>query len=164
MVAASDYAAEADETRERIAATVDELQDRLNPRRIVGDAVDRVQAQGNEILGQARDTLKTHPMAIAAVGAAIGLAFLTRAKIAHAKVDLGDDFESYTDYDDDLAIPQPTARLATKPTVVRPTSASNRIADNPVVAILAGLAAGALIGALLPASEAEASLWKRMES
>ena len=154
----ADYAAEADETRERIAATIDELQDRLNPRRIAGDAIDKVQTQGAEMLTQARDAVRAHPLALAAVGTAVGLALLTRSKLANAKVNLGDDFERYTDYDDGLAeeaAAPPVYMSAPQPAAVRNT---DRIAANPLVSILAGLAAGALIGMLVPATDGETKL------
>ncbi len=154
------YASEADKARDRIAATIDELQDRLSPRRIVGDAVGRVQIQGTEMLGQVRDAVKGHPLAIVAVGAAVGLALLGRSKLVHAKVNLGDDFDTYTDYDDGYAsdaAPQTLTRPSSPQTQPR-ASRSDRIAANPLVSIMAGLAAGAVIGALIPATDGESKL------
>ncbi len=164
-----DHEAEADKARHNVAATIDALQDRLNPRRVIGEAVDSIQAQGADLAGQARDIVRSHPLAIGAVGIAIGLALFTRSKLANAKVNLGDDYRGYTDYDDGYgAVEIPAVRYPDeddsdgRPTQRSPDGLSARANDavesNPLVSIVVGLAAGALLGALFPASEQERSL------
>ncbi len=147
-------AGDAEDTRERISATIDELQDRLNPRRIVGDAVDSVQASGQELIDKAIGMAKAHPAAIAAVGVAAGLAVFGSQRLKHARVDLGDRSESYSDYDDDYndrdaPVPERFALMR---------DSSSAVSDNPLVAVLVGLAAGALLGALFPETERERRL------
>jgi len=150
----SSIAGEAQDTRDRIGATIDELQDRLSPRRIVGDAVDSVQASGQELLDKGLGLARAHPAAIAAVAVAAGLAVFGSQRLKHARVDLGDRNESYSDYDDDYA-----DRVATEGehfALLRESGSA--VADNPLVAVLIGLAAGALLGALFPETERERRL------
>ena len=171
------FVAEADEARTRVTTTIDEIQDRLDPRRIVGETVDRVSAGSAQLAGQARDMVRAHPLALAAAIGAIGLALLARHRLANATVDLGDDLADYTDYDDGFGFAEteptrlyfdeeaedddePPARPARR---VRArmragaiaARASDKVDSNPIVAIIAGLAAGAALGALFPATEAE---------
>ena len=144
------FADEAEGTRERISATIDELQDRLSPRRIVGDAVGSVQSSGADLVNQGVALLRQHPLAFAAAGLAIGLVALGRNRLSHATVDLGETSEPYSDYDDDYA-PQPT----TERFALLRGKAGARVEDNPMVAIVVGIAAGALLGALFPETERE---------
>jgi ElaB/YqjD/DUF883 family membrane-anchored ribosome-binding protein len=160
-----EMAAEVEDTRERIASTIDELQDRLNPKRIVGDAVDGVKDQGMALFGQAKDVVSAHPLAIGAIGAALGLALFARTKLASAKVDLGDDFRGYTDYDDDhggygwrSASRYPDEAEYDNGGPALGARATQMVQDNPLASIVIGLAAGALLGALFPETEAEAKL------
>lgn len=158
---------EADEARDRVASTIDALQERLSPRRFFGDAVDSIQSQGSELVDQAKAVVKDHPLAIGGIGLAIGLALFARSKLAHATVKLGDDYKGYTDYDDgygDIAIPaqypdEPDDDVAPR----RPRALASRTADsvegNPLVSIVLGLAAGAALGALFPSTERESRLF-----
>ncbi len=168
-----DPESQADVARQKVASTIDELQDRLNPRRILGDAVERAQTQGNELAGQARDLVKAHPLAIGAIGIAIGLALFARSKLADAKVNLGDDFRGYTDYDDGYgAVGIPPVKYDDEPgdDDVAPSmgrrvaaltgSAGGRVEENPLLSIVMGLAAGAVLGALFPATESESRMLK----
>lgn len=165
-----EMAAEVENTRERIASTIDELQDRLNPRRIMGDAVDDVKNQGAALFGQARDLVSAHPLAIGGIGAAIGLAIFARSKLGHVKVNLGDDYRGYTDYDDDhngygwrsttqYADEADDTGAGQRPAVAQLAGrAGSVIQSNPLASIVVGLAAGALLGALFPETETERSL------
>lgn len=160
-------AADAEDARTRIASTIDEIQDRLDPRRIVGNAMDKVSGGSRQLVGQAKTAAQSHPLAIAAAVAAIGVALLARRKLARATVNLGDGLGDYTDYDDgfgydagetqrtfgdeiedDDAPSQPVRRQAL-------ASATGSVSDNPLVSIVMGLAAGAALGALFPSTEAE---------
>nr|WP_310525204.1 DUF3618 domain-containing protein [Polymorphobacter sp.] len=174
------FAAEAEEARTRVTSTIDEIQDRLDPRRIVGDAVDRVSGGGMQLAGQARDLAKAHPLALAAAIGAIGLALLARNKLNNATVNLGDDLGDYTDYDDGFGFaetqptrmyfdedgdaddvePTPPVRRVRRVRVkaragAMAARAGESVDANPLVAIIAGLAAGAALGAMFPATEAE---------
>ncbi len=157
-------AAEAEDARTRIAGTIDEIQDRLDPRRIVGDAVERVTGTSMQFLGKAGTTARAHPVAIGAAVAAVGLALLARNKLSKATVNLGDDFGDYTDYDDGFGFAEtrPTrlyddedGETAEAPARAALDRASAGVDSNPIVAIVLGLAAGAALGALFPATEAE---------
>ena len=172
------FTAEAEDARTRIASTIDEIQDRLDPRRMLNDAVERVSGGGVHLFGQLKDGARAHPLAIAAAVAAIGIAVLARNKLANARVDLGEVTGDYTDYDDDYGAV--TARpealygdeydsdalaqqggLAAAGTAARARAgavaarAEASVTSNPLVSIVLGLAAGAALGALFPATEAE---------
>ena len=147
----SSIAEDAEGTRERISATIDELQDRLNPRRIVGDAVGSVQASGAELLNSGLGVAKAHPALLAASGLAIGVALLGSSRLKRVRVDLGDASESYSDYEDDYEGRAPRERFA----VQRQEPATG---SGPLGAVLLGLAAGALIGVLFPETERERRL------
>lgn len=156
--------AEAERARGRIAETIDALQDKLDPRRIVGDAVGRVQDGGRQFAHRATDTVKAHPVAIGAAVAAVGLALFARHRLAHATVDLGDDLAGYTDYDDGFGVPDAPTDDAYDPAErygggdrvqALKASVSGGVDSNPLVSILLGVAAGAALGALLPTSDAE---------
>ncbi|GGE06521.1 hypothetical protein GCM10011529_11130 [Polymorphobacter glacialis] len=175
------YANEADEARVRIASTIDEIQGRFDPRRILDEVVSNVSGGSNKLMGQARQGAREHPVAIGAAVAAIGLALLARRKLANATIDMGDDGGTYTDYDDgfgfvegpshDLYGDDADAVVGNYPRPRKSLSgalgalnggrqqlagkAEGAIDSNPLVSILIGLAAGAALGALFPVSEAE---------
>lgn len=159
---------EAEEARSRIATTIDDIQDKLDPRRILGDVVDRVTGNGRQIVSEAGTAVRAHPLAIGAVVAAVGVALLARNRLSKATVNLGDDAGDYTDYDDGFGYSsdRPTRLYADEvdvdddaPPIARakaPASSSGgRVDANPIVAIVLGLVAGAALGALFPATEAE---------
>lgn len=175
-----DIAAQAEDARERIASTLDELQDALNPRKIVGDAVNNIQNKvgdgSQQLLGRAREVARDHPLALGAAVAAVGIALLARNRIGQATLDLGDDLDGYTDYDDGFGntdTPQlyddedyadddgggPTLSDRASALTARAGDlghrASDTVADSPLLSILAGLAAGAVLGMLFPATDAE---------
>ena len=142
-------AAAADAARDRVTATIDDLQHRLDPRRIVGDAVDRVQTSSRVLAAQAGETVKEHPLAIGAAVGALGLALLARNRLSNATVNLGDENADYTDYDDgygDEAAYEPM-RARLQPLAGK---ARGSVEANPAVSIVVGLLAGAILGAILP--------------
>jgi HAMP domain-containing protein len=144
-------AAAAEDARNRVSATFDDIQYRLDPRRIVGDAVERVQTGSRALAAHAGDVAKTHPIALGAAVAALGLALFARNRLANATVDLGDVATDYTDYDDDYS--PPAASAAAPQTLVGETGDAS--ARNPGVSMLFGLVAGAALGALLPVTATE---------
>lgn len=160
------YAAEADATRERIASTIDEIQDRLDPRRMLTDAVDKMTTSSSQLAVHARETLKAHPLAVGAGVAAIGLALLARNRLANARVNLGEISGDYTDYDDGFGFAEaPSAsydgtedydtRNVGDRARILAARAEDGVAANPLVSIILGLAAGAALGAFFPTSETE---------
>ncbi len=162
-----DIAAEAEDARLRIATTIDDIQDRLDPRRIMSEAVERVTGTSRQLISDAGSAARAHPLAIGAGVLAIGLALLARNKLAKATVNLGDDLGEYTDYDDGFGFAEQRAsRLyadeddaeAAEAPVAKPnlaTRAGGTVESNPIVSIVLGLAAGAALGALFPSTEAE---------
>jgi ElaB/YqjD/DUF883 family membrane-anchored ribosome-binding protein len=155
-------AAESAAARAKLSATFDEIQDRLDPRKIVGDAVGKVAGNGRQAVASLGDTVREHPVALGAGIIAIGLALLARNRLAKATVDLGDDLGAYTDYDDGFGYDDtPLSRLAdldAEPASVRrplAARAGDTVADNPLTSIIVGLVAGAALAALFPSSEAE---------
>jgi hypothetical protein len=164
-----DIAAEAEEARLRIASTIDDIQDRLDPRRMMSEAVERVTGSSRQLISDAGNAARAHPLAIGAGVVAIGIALLARNKLSKATVNLGDDLGEYTDYDDGFGFAeQRPARLYADegdgdddgegPPAARPkltARASGTVESNPIVSIILGLAAGAALGALFPSTEAE---------
>jgi ElaB/YqjD/DUF883 family membrane-anchored ribosome-binding protein len=155
-------AADSAAARARLSATFDEIQDRLDPRKIVGDAVGKVTGGGRQAVATVGDTVREHPLALGAGIIAVGLALLARNRLAKATVDLGDDLGAYTDYDDGFGYDEaPLTRLADldeapaapgRPIAAR---ASDAVAENPLTSIIVGLVAGAALAALFPSTEAE---------
>jgi ElaB/YqjD/DUF883 family membrane-anchored ribosome-binding protein len=148
------FAAEADDARARMTATIDEIQDRLNPRRMAGEALDRLTGGGLQLVGQASDAAKAHPLAIGAAAAAIGLAVLARRGLSNARVDLGDDLAGYSDYEDGYGYAE--ARLLhVEDRPPRKRRVEEAVTTNPVVSVLVGIAAGAVLGLIFPAAADE---------
>lgn len=159
---------EAEEARARIATTIDDIQDKLDPRRILGEAVDRVTGSSRQMISEASSAARAHPLAIGAAVAAIGVALLARNKLSNATVNLGNDGGDYTDYDDGFGYSgDRQSRLYadevdiddSAPTIGRTqalvSSAGGKVESNPIVAIVLGLLAGAALGALFPSTDAE---------
>ncbi len=172
------FAAEADSARERVASTIDAIQERLDPRRIFGDTLDRLSGGGAQLFGQARDSAGTvarrHPLAIAAAVAAVGLALLARSSLSRARVDIRDEMGDYTDYDDgfgyvetapdgraaDSAARSSRQRFAAGADRARniAAGAGDKVDSNPLVSLVLGLAAGAALGALFPTTDIERNM------
>jgi hypothetical protein len=92
--------------------------------------------------------VKAHPVATGAAVAAIGLALYAGNRISKAEIDLGHDLDDYSDYEDSAL-----TAAATDGDVG--DEARALVQDNPVIAILAGIAAGAALALLFPTSTAE---------
>jgi len=134
-------AAEAEATSSRIRTGFADLRRRTDPKHLAEEAIDLARTQGEALVDRARGLTNNHPLALGAGVAAIGLALLTRHKLSNARVDLGDGASDYTDYDDSYE-PQPLL-----------PDVGQSVGRNPLLSVLLGLAAGALIGALLPTAE-----------
>jgi ElaB/YqjD/DUF883 family membrane-anchored ribosome-binding protein len=140
-----DLARAADDAGAALAEEVNDLTDRLAPRQLVDDALETVKTRG---LGLARDagaTVKAHPYVTAAAVAAVGLALYAGNRISKAELDIDRDIEGYTDYEDEALVAASSAGV----------DARELVKENPVVAILAGVAAGAALAMLFPTSTAE---------
>lgn len=150
-------ASESAEARTRIAATIDEIQDRLDPRRVVSEVMERASDNGRMALASATGAAKEHPLAIGAAIAAVGLALLARNRLSKATINLGDGMNDYTDYDDGFGYAEDVSDDDPAAPVKRPilARAGDGVDANPIVAIIIGLAAGAALGALFPTTDAE---------
>jgi ElaB/YqjD/DUF883 family membrane-anchored ribosome-binding protein len=147
-----DLARAADDAGAALVDDVNELSDRLAPRRLVDDALDAVKSRSASLARDAGGAVKAHPMVAAAAVAAIGLALYAGSRIANAELDIDHDMDGYTDYDDAAlsAAANPDGRTA-----AMADDARAAVKENPVVAIIAGLAAGAALSMLFPTSTAE---------
>ncbi|OSZ70574.1 hypothetical protein CAP39_06270 [Sphingomonas sp. IBVSS1] len=140
-----DLARAADDAGAALAEEVNDLTDRLAPRQLVDEALETVKTRG---LGLARDagaTVKAHPYVTAAAVAAVGLALYAGNRISKAELDIDRDIEGYTDYEDEALVAASSAGV----------DARELVKENPVVAILAGVAAGAALAMLFPTSTTE---------
>lgn len=146
------YAAEADEARTRMTATLDEIQERLDPRRIASDAFDKLTGGGVQLVSQARDAAKAHPLALGAAAAAVGLALLARRGLSRARVDLGDDLGAYSDYEDGYGYTEARLLPETEERRRRVPRVDDAVDANPLVSVVVGIAAGALLGLIFPAA------------
>lgn len=143
-----DLARAADDAGAALADDVNELTTSLTPRRLMDDALDAVKTRGAGLARDAGGVVKSHPIATGAAVAAVGLALYAGSRISKAEIDLGHDLDAYSDYDDSAL-----TAAATDGNVA--DDARELVKENPVVAILAGLAAGAALAMLFPASSAE---------
>ncbi len=71
---AETYANDAEQSREKLNTTIDDIQDRLSPRRLASDAVEAAQERGAALVRAAGE----HKLAIGLIGGAVGLLFLAR--------------------------------------------------------------------------------------
>ena len=152
---ASQNAQPANDARQRLSSTLDEIEERLSPRRIMADGLERVAASSSHLAAAARDTARAHPLALAAAAVAVGLALFTSRRLSKARVDMGDDLGDYTDYDDGFGFAEAAAAPASPPRRPAEAEPEAEATNNPMVSILIGLAAGAALGALFPATETE---------
>lgn len=72
----------AEAARARLAATLVDLQARLNPKALAREAVGELKEAAQEIARDGLDSLKRHPVTLAGAAAAIGL-FMARRPIRH---------------------------------------------------------------------------------
>jgi hypothetical protein len=140
--------AEAAATRARIRSNVKDLRHRTDPDTLAREAMELASTQSKALVDKARTVASAHPLALGAGVAALGLALFTRHKLSHARVDLGDDSGSYTDYDDSYPTPASRAHSASPDAPL-----GGQIGNNPLLSLVLGLAAGALIGALVPSED-----------
>jgi len=161
----STYENEAEATRDRIAATMEDLQARLSPRTIMNNAVDQLTAKSSNAIDSLKSAAGAHPLALAAAGLAVGISLLARSKIKGAAIEYGDSYAAYADYDDGYAanlsdsegdvhgVGAAVGRIGTR--------ASVSVDDNPLAVVLVGIATGALLGAIFPVSNSENRLMGR---
>lgn len=191
-------ATEAEAARARIAATVDDIQDRFSPRRILGDAATDLQNRGSAVLDSGAQLVREHPVALSLIGLSIGLLLLkrdSRGGAADAYQDVyGDDVFDTDEGDEPGTVRRnldkardaaDAARLAVAEKAAaardyasegwdaareRTTDYAGRVRNaasksghkaadtfeaNPLAAAVIGVAAGALLGALLPRTARE---------
>lgn len=135
---------EAEDTRDRIAAAIDGLQDRLSPTAIVNRTVEQITSTGSEAVASVKQSFGTHPAMFAAGGAAIGLAVLLRGR-ASAKKPLEHDLSGDV---------QQTPALTQRP---RQQLAAGR-GREPLLGAVFSAVAGAVLAQILPVSAAERQL------
>ena len=201
------YESDAEQTRERIASTVDNLQNRLSPRNMMSDAVGSLQDRGVDLVDSAKAMVREHPVAVSLVGVSVGLLLLNRNRIAARDSysfdayedvyggDMNDGYDATADETHDRPgmwsrvrerasgarhSVSDRAHLARERTSEKWDSARERTADyasrarvrasdarqrtaqgydeHPLTAALVGVAAGALIGLLLPRTRRENEL------
>lgn len=140
-----DLARAADDAGAALADEINELGDRLAPRQLVDDALETVKTRGLDLAREAGSTIKAHPIATGAAIAAVGLALYAGSRIANAELDIDRDLEGFTDYEDAALVQASGGGV----------DARELVKENPVVAILAGVAAGAALALLFPSSTAE---------
>ncbi|WP_439532706.1 hypothetical protein [Polymorphobacter sp.] len=140
--------------RSRISSGVATLRERTDPQRLADEAMALASSQGEALTARAKSMASNHPLVLGAGVAAIGLALLTRHKLSQARVDLGDSAD-YTDYDDSFGPAPSVLTFRTMPSseASNPDDTASGSGRNPFTSILLGLAAGALIGALMPGSQ-----------
>lgn len=71
------------QARARLAGTMSEIQDRLNPRTLISDAWQEVREHGQELVGEAIQTARAKPVATSAMAAAV-IALFAREPIWRA--------------------------------------------------------------------------------
>lgn len=189
------YENDAEQARERIAATFDDLQERLSPGALASEAVEALQDKGRDLLDGATSRVRQHPVVTAAVAAVAGAALFGRRKLGNGDY----KFDAYEDVyggDMDNRVEPTPATTADQPGVltrVRERAGDARdytseklhearertseyaarakakagdarrragegLDDSPLTGALIGVAAGALLGLLLPRTRREDEL------
>ncbi len=155
--------AEAAETRDRIAGTIDELQARLSPKALVDNAIGSLQSAGSNAVASMRGAATGHPFVLGVAGLAIGIGFLARSRVHRARIEYGDSYAAYADYDDgyaaNLADSEPKTGAARAHLDKFQHDASATVGDNPLAVLAVGAATGALLGAIIPLSAAEREMF-----
>lgn len=156
------YEAEAEVTRNRMAATIDELQVRLSPKALLDTALGSVSAAGTNAVASVRGAAAGHPIMLGVAGLAAGIGLLAHSRLNRSTVEYGDSYAAYADYDDGYA-----ANLADSAPAIGKTrahldafqhQAHETVDDNPLGVIAVGLATGALLAAIVPVSRVEAGI------
>lgn len=159
----SKFEAEAEAVRKRIAETIDDLQHRLSPQTLVNNAVGSITNTGSSAFTSVTDLSKAHPLVTAFSALAIGVALLARSKIRSAKIEFGDNYAAYADYDEGYAADlSEDDRSNVGPARARIDSmhrhANVAVGDNPLAVVLVGAATGALLGAIIPVMSFEGDM------
>ena len=136
---------EADDTRDRIAATIDGLQDRLSPTAIVHRAVGSITASGSEAVATVKENFGTHPAMFAAGGVAIGLAVLLHGR-STAKKAPGQNYDG-----------KDHAARSTRPEAPK-QAATSAGRGEPLIGPVISAVVGAVLAQLVPVSSAEKKL------
>ena len=154
---------EAAVTRERIAGTIDELQARLSPKALMDNALGSLGTAGNNAVASMRGAATGHPLVLGIAGLAVGVGLLARSRINRAKVEYGDSYAAYADYDEgyatDLAKGEPPVGRTRAHLDAFQHQAHETVDDNPLAVLAVGIATGALVGAVIPVSTFEAELF-----
>lgn len=160
------FETEAAETRERMAATIDDLQARLSPKALVDNAIGSLSSAGSHAVESMRGAATGHPLILGAIGLAVGVGLLARSRVHHAAVEYGDSYAAYADYDDGYA-----ENLADKGRSgarghldAMQEQAHATVDDNPLAVLVVGIATGALLGAVIPVSSVELTMFGEVRS
>lgn len=149
-----DLARAADDAGAALAQDAGDLADSLAPRRLMDDALSAVKTRSAGLARDAGGAVKAHPLVAGAAVVAVGLALYAGNRISKAELDIERDLDGYTDYDDaGLAAAGSGSSFDTAGDVA--DDARALVKDNPLIAILAGLAAGAALALLFPSSAGE---------
>ena len=162
------FEAEAAETRNRIAVTIDQLQSRLSPKALVDNAMDSLSSAGKNAVASVRGAATGHPLVLGAAGLAVGVGLLAGRRVSAATVEYGDSYAAYADYDDgyaaNLAAGEPPRSTARAHLDAVQHQAHATVDDNPLAVVAIAVATGALLGAILPVSGAEAHILSDVRS
>ena len=147
-----------DETRGRVDQTLDQLRDRVSPRRIWGRAVH----QGKELASSAGERIKRNPLPLVfGVTAAAAVLLLTLPRGGSRERELSE--AAAAEAQERFELEHELARRARARVLRRRDRGSlARVADEaPLLLGALGVALGALFGAALPATETEDHLLGR---
>ncbi len=152
--------ADAEATRDRIAATVDDLQHRLSPKTLVSNAFEGISAQGSDMMASVQKAARGNPIGLVAAGLAVGVIALGRSRVKNAKLD-DEQFAAYPDYDDGYGANSVDNRWADdhpSQAYARQNRLQQHTVSRPLIALLIAAGVGALLGGLLPMTAAERNL------
>lgn len=136
-----------DAARDDLRATLEALEKRFSMDRIVEMTLGRVKAGGGRFAGNLGDAIADNPVAIVLASAGLGWMMLDRRRGSMARAR-----DSMSGARDSMGEAAATARESIEQAHV---SFDRMLEEQPLVLGAIGLAAGALVGALLPASETE---------
>ena len=157
---------EAAATRDRIAGTIDELQARLSPKALVDNAFESLSSASSNAVASVRGAAAGHPLMLGAAGLAVGIALLARSRVTRARVEYGDSYAAYADYDEgyaaNLADGAGSSSGARAHLDALNDRAHSTVDDNPLAVVAVGVATGALLGAIVPVSAFEGHLFEML--
>lgn len=152
--------ADAEATRDRIAATVDDLQHRLSPRTLVNNAFDGITAQGTDLMASVQKAARGNPIGLLGAALAIGVVAIGRSRLKNAKLD-DEQFAAYPDYDDGYGANSVDTRWADdhpSQGIARYNRLEQHTVSRPLIALAIAAGVGALLGGLLPMTGMEHNL------